>query len=147
MRSTASPTVIREVRRRRTSWPRGTISLLIQQPTAEQPSAKTAGHFMIVSRFMPHARIAAISLSAESRENTSTLDTSSDSGIVHCSVSGKLTAANRAISPAGMPSMMYPTICTIRPIVSTKLRTKNASAKLERNDPKTYLSIAFKRAP
>ena len=55
---------------------------------------------------MPQARMAAISLSALIREKTRTLETSRASGIVHCSVSGKLTAANWPIRPKGMPSMM-----------------------------------------
>jgi hypothetical protein len=38
---------------------------------------------------------------------------------------------------------MYPTISTINPIVKTNVKTKKAKRKLDRNDPKTYLSITF----
>ena len=98
---------------------------------------------MIDSRFTPHARIAAISLSALMREKTRTLATRSASGIVHCIVSGKLTSANCPMSEGETPSRMKPTIWTISPIVMTNDRTRNASRKLERKDPNTYLSMVF----
>ena len=55
---------------------------------------------------MPHARIAEISLSAESREKTNTALTRSASGIDHCSVSGSDTMQNSPTSGIGTPSMM-----------------------------------------
>ena len=61
---------------------------------------------MTVSRLTPHARMAAISLSADRREKTSTEATSSARGIVHCSVSGKLTNAKRPTRSTGMPWSM-----------------------------------------
>jgi hypothetical protein len=54
----------------------------------------------------PQARIAAISLSAESREKTRIELTKSASGIDHCNVSGKLTMQNSPTSDIGTPSMM-----------------------------------------
>ena len=101
------------------------------------------GHFITDRRFTPHARIAAISLSALILEKTSTLATRSASGIVHCIVSGKPTSANWPMSDGETPSRMNPTICTISPTVMTNESTRNASRKLERNDPNTYRSIVF----
>ena len=92
---------------------------------------------------MPHALIAAISLSAERREKTSTLETRSASGIVHCNVSGKLTMANFPTRDGAIPSSMKPTIWTRSPMGSTNVSTSADSAKLDRNAPNTYLSIVF----
>ena len=106
--STSSPVVIDTFffKVRRTSCPRGTISLLIHTPNIAQPSPKMIGHLITLSTFTPQARMAAISLSADMREKTSTLDTRIASGIVHCSVSGKQTAANSPTRLIGTPSSM-----------------------------------------
>ena len=71
-----------------------------------QSSANASGQRMTVSRFTPHARMAAISLSAERRENTRMDDTSSAIGTVHCIVSGKLTSAKRPTRSIGTPWRM-----------------------------------------
>ena len=63
--------------------------------------ANASGQRMTVSRFTPQARMAAISLSADRRENTRMDDTSSASGTVHCIVSGKLTSAKCPTSSIG----------------------------------------------
>ena len=93
---------------------------------------------------MPQARIAAISESALSREKTSTDETRSEIGTDHCSVSGSDTMQNSPTRDIDTPSMMKEAICTRRLIVSTNDRTRNASTKLAKNDPNTYLSIVFK---
>ena len=98
-------TETRDLSVRRTSCPRGTTSLFTQKPSSVQQSPKTAGHFITVTRLIPQARIAAISLSAESRENTRIALTSSASGIDHCSVSGTDTAQNSPTSDIGTPSI------------------------------------------
>ena len=69
-------------------------------------AANTRGHRITERRFTPHARIAAISESADMRENTSTDETRSAKGIVHCIVSGKHTSANRPTSSIGTPDRM-----------------------------------------
>ena len=101
--SRPAPTDNLRVRLRRTSCPRGTISLLTNEHTSVQSRAKTTGQRMTVSRFTPHARMAAISLSAERRENTRMDDTSNANGTVHCIVSGKLTSAKRPTRSIGTP--------------------------------------------
>ena len=91
---------------RRISCPRGTISLFTQNPRSVHTSPKTSGHFITVSRLMPQARIAEISLSTDIREKTRIELTRSASGIDHCSVSGRDTMQNSATSDIGTPSMM-----------------------------------------
>ena len=78
----------------------------MKTPANVQSTAKMRGQRMIVSRFTPHARIAAISLSADMREKTRMDATRSPIGIVHCIVSGKLTSAKRPTRSNGMPSRM-----------------------------------------
>ena len=64
------------------------------------------GQRTTVRMLMPQARMAAISLSADRRENTRIDATKSPSGIVHCIVSGKDTSAKRPTSPMGSPWRM-----------------------------------------
>ena len=115
----------------------------MKSPNAVMATANSMGQRITERRFTPHARIAAISESADILEKTSTDDTSSASGIVHCIVSGKHTRANLPTSSSGMPESMYPTICTIRPIVRTNDSTRNASRKDVKNDPKIYRWSVF----
>ena len=104
--SSPAPTDMRLARSRRTSWPRGTISLFTQNPRSVQSAANRTGYFITDTMFTPHARIAAISLSADMREKTSIELTSSASGMDHCSVSGSDTAQNSPTSDIGTPSIM-----------------------------------------
>ena len=132
------------MRERRTSCPRGTISLLTQKPRTAHTAANRTGQRTTDSRLTPQALIAAISLSAERRENTRMELTSSASGIDHWSVSGSATRQNSPTTGIGTPSITRSTICTRSPIVNTNDSTRNASRKLDRNEPNTYLSIVFK---
>ena len=108
-----------------------------------QQIEKRTGYFMILSKLIPHARIAAISLSAERRLKISKELTSKASGIVRDKVPGKPIIMKRPMVEAGTPLIINWAILTNRPMVSTKEKTIHAKKNAVRKDVKTYRSIIF----
>ena len=79
----------------------------------------------------PHARMALISLSAESRPNTSIVETRAEMGIDMESVPGKPNPRNCKTLMNEAPPAMYLVALNSNPTIMTKLRTTSDVRNVE----------------